>query len=238
MKKVLMAATLSTFAISSAVTGAQATELQKNEEFRGSKLTPAKQASVFTGAAVAGAAVGGPVGFIAGALGGAWLGEQIKQAEEADMLATQLTESRAELSTLAQQLDAAHLSANDANELALDSLQFQLLFTTGDDQLQEGQLHQLGALADFLNRHPQLQVQLEGRADPRGSDGYNNVLSDQRALAVQRALESYGVAASRISRRALGATYSQAAQGDADAYAMERRVDIHFDVPESMASSF
>lgn len=230
MKKVLMAVTLGSLV----ATGAQADE----QEFRGSKLTPAKQATVFTGAAVAGAAVGGPVGFIAGALGGAWLGEQIEQAEEADMLATQLTDSRTELSDLARQLDAVRLSANDANQLALDSLQFQLLFTTGDDQLQDVQLRQVAALADFLNRHPQLQVQLEGRTDPRGSDGYNNVLSDQRALSVQRALENHGIAPSRISRRALGASQSQAPRGDVDAYAMERRVDIHFALPESMAGTF
>lgn len=231
MKKVLMAVTLGSLIAS----GAQADE---QNEFRGSKLTPAKQATVFTGAAVAGAAVGGPVGFIAGALGGAWLGEQIEQAEEADMLASQLTDSRTELGNLARQLDDARLSANDANELAADSLQFQLLFTTGDDQLQEGQLRQVAALADFLNRHPQLQIQLEGRADPRGSDGYNNVLSDQRALSVQRALETHGVDSSRISRRALGASQSSAPRGDVDAYAMERRVDIHFNLSESVASTF
>ncbi|WP_323847365.1 OmpA family protein [Microbulbifer magnicolonia] len=232
MKKVLMAVTLGSLI----TTGAQAVEQQ--QELKGSKLTPAKQATVFTGAAIAGAAVGGPVGFIAGALGGAWLGEQIKQAEEADMLATQLTESRTELSNLAQQLDAARTSANDANQLAVDTLQFQLLFTTGDDQLQEGQLHQLSEMADFLNRHQHLQVHLEGRADPRGSDGYNNVLSDQRALSVQRALEAHGVDAARISRRALGSTYSKAPRGDADAYALERRVDIHFNLPESTAGRF
>ncbi|WP_346838832.1 OmpA family protein [Microbulbifer sp. SAOS-129_SWC] len=232
MKKVLMAVTLGSLI----TTGVQASET--NSEFQGSKLTPAKQATVFTGAAVAGAAVGGPVGFIAGALGGAWLGEQIKHAEEADMLASQLAESRTELGNLAQQLDSTRLSANDANELALDTLQFQLMFTTGDDQLQDGQRAQLAALADFLNRHPRLQVQLEGRADPRGSDGYNNVLSDQRALSVEHALEEYGVDATRISRRALGATYSKATRGDADAYALERRVDIHFSLPESMAGTF
>ncbi|WP_193166347.1 OmpA family protein [Microbulbifer hainanensis] len=232
MKKVLTAVALGSLI----TTGVQATETKP--EFQGSKLTPAKQATVFTGSAIAGAAVGGPVGFIAGALGGAWLGEQIKHAEEADMLASQLAESRTELGNLAQQLDAAHLSANDANQLAVDALQFQLLFTTGDDQLQPGQMQQLSALADFLGRHPHLNVRLEGRADPRGSDGYNNVLSDQRALSVQRALEEYGVDSTRISRRALGASQSKAPRGDADAYALERRVDIHFNLPESMAGTF
>ncbi|MFV8784162.1 OmpA family protein [Microbulbifer sp. SA54] len=232
MKKMLMAVTLSSLTLNAVA----ATDTENKHQ--GSALTPAKQATVFTGAAVAGAAVGGPVGFIAGALGGAWLGEQIKQAEEADMLATQLTESRAELGNLAQQLDAARLSANDAQKVALDSLQFQMLFTTGDDQLQEAQERQVAAMADFLIRHPQLQIQLEGHSDPRGSDGYNNVLSDQRALSVQRALEAYGVAPERISRRALGASQSRAAKGDADAYALERRVDIHFAAPESMAGNF
>lgn len=235
MKKMLLAVTLSSLALNSFA----APEAAKNTEnkHQGSALTPAKQATVFTGAAVAGAAVGGPVGFIAGALGGAWLGEQIKQAEEADMLATQLTESRAELGNLAQQLDMAQLSANDARALALDSLEFQMLFTTGDDQLQEAQERQVAAMADFLARHPQLQVFLEGHSDPRGSDGYNNVLSDQRALSVQRALEAYGVAPERIERRALGASRSKAGKGDLDAYALERRVDIHFGLPESMAGT-
>ncbi|QIL91504.1 OmpA family protein [Microbulbifer harenosus] len=236
MKKMLLAVTLSSLALNSFA----APEAAKNTEtkFQGSALTPAKQATVFTGAAVAGAAVGGPVGFIAGALGGAWLGEQIKQAEEADMLATQLTESRAELGNLAQQLDMAQLSANDARTLALESLEFQMLFTTGDDQLQEAQERQVAAMADFLTRHPQLQVLLEGHSDPRGSDGYNNVLSDQRALSVQRALEAYGVAPERIERRALGASRSKAGKGDLDAYALERRVDIHFGLPESTAGNF
>ncbi|WP_299944341.1 OmpA family protein [uncultured Microbulbifer sp.] len=228
MKNALMVATLSSLIAA----GAQA------QEHRASKLTPAKQATVFTSAAVAGAAMGGPVGFIAGALGGAWLGEQIKQAEETDMLATQLTESHAELNNLAQQLDAARLSANNAGQLALDSLQFQLLFTTGEDEIQEGQRQQLSAMADFLKRHPHLQIHLEGHADPRGSDGYNNVLSDQRALSVEQALVSLGIDPVRISRRAMGATYSQAPRGDVDAYAMERRVEIRFSLPESTAGRF
>ncbi|WP_078083868.1 OmpA family protein [Microbulbifer mangrovi] len=236
MKKMLMAVTLSTLALNNIAIAEAATDTEN--AVQGNTLTPAKQATVFTGAAVAGAAVGGPVGFIAGALGGAWLGEQIKQAEEADMLATQLTESRSELGNLAQQLDAARLSANDARELAMDSLEFQMLFTTGDDQLQDAQERQVAAMADFLNRHPQLQVYLEGHSDPRGSDGYNNVLSDQRALSVQRALEAYGVAPERIERRALGASQSKASKGDVDAYALERRVDIHFGMPESMAGTF
>lgn len=236
MKKMLMAVTLSTLALNNVATAEAATDTEN--AVQGNALTPAKQATVFTGAAVAGAAVGGPVGFIAGALGGAWLGEQIKQAEEADMLATQLTESRSELGNLAQQLDAARLSANDARELAMDSLEFQMLFTTGDDQLHDAQERQVAAMADFLNRHPQLQIYLEGHSDPRGSDGYNNVLSDQRALSVQRALEAYGVAPERIERRALGASQSKATKGDVDAYAFERRVDIHFGMPESMAGTF
>ncbi|GAB2526126.1 OmpA family protein [Microbulbifer agarilyticus] len=236
MKKLLMAVTLSTLTLNAIASAEAATDTEIDSQ--GSVLTPAAQASVFTGAAVAGAAVGGPIGFIAGAIGGAWLGDQIKQAEEADMLATQLTESRTELGNLAQQLDAARLSANDARELALDSLEFQMLFTTGDDELQEAQERQAAAMADFLNRHPQLQVYLEGHSDPRGSDGYNNVLSDQRALSVQRALEAYGVAPERIERRALGASQSKASKGDHDAYALERRVDIHFGMPEAVAGSF
>ena len=65
---------------------------------------------------------------------------------------------------------------------------------------------------------------------------YNNVLSDQRALTVQTALEKSGIDSYRIERRAFGADKSQAINGDYEAYAMERRVDIEIYNPMIVSS--
>lgn len=116
-------------------------------------------------------------------------------------------------------------------------LQFQLMFTAGDDRLRANHYTQLMTLANLLDHHAHLEVRLEGYADPRGSEDYNHVLSDQRALSVQHTLETLGVAPVRIRRLALGFSQSQAPKGDIAAYALERRVDVHLVAPTSMTQN-
>ena len=53
--------------------------------------------------------------------------------------------------------------------------------------------------ADFLNQHQDMQVQVEGFADERGSVEYNLMLGQQRAEAARGALIKAGVAASRVA---------------------------------------
>ncbi|GMG88594.1 OmpA family protein [Biformimicrobium ophioploci] len=225
MKKMLMAVTLTTAVAATGTSHASDSVLS----------TDAKQAAVFSGMTLAGAIAGGPLGMIAGALGGAWMGDKVEQAHEADMLAEQLAANREELGLLAQQLDAAKLAAGAANEAVIDALHVQMLFATGDDELESGQLRQLATLAEFLGRHPELEIRLDGHADPRGTDEYNNVLADQRALSVQRVLTEFGIDASRIQRHSHGADASTSSKGDVDGYAFERRVDIRIAPADSIA---
>jgi Outer membrane protein and related peptidoglycan-associated (lipo)proteins len=108
----------------------------------------------------------------------------------------------------------------------LAPLAFQVLFMTGDDELTQQDLQRMDALAQYLSDNQKLQVRLDGYADPRGTDEYNNVLSNERALNVVNALQERGVAAERIEHFAHGANKSVASQGDIEGYALERRVRI------------
>ena len=197
--------------------------------------TEVKQGTIFTTSTVAGAVLGGPVGFILGALGGAYMGEQMEKADSADKTSWKLAEAEAHIAELHTQLAQANTRASDLADFAMDSLEFQVLFHTGADSLTQRGKEKVAALAAFLRDNPGLSVRLGGHTDPRGTDEYNNVLADHRALAVQNALEVRGVTLDRIERRAFGASQSTSSKGDFEKYAMERRVDIEIFDPVNTA---
>lgn len=57
---------------------------------------------------------------------------------------------------------------------------------------------QVDAAAKWLKRHPNHRIVLEGHADRRGSDLYNEDLSTRRIQAVRNRLIAWGVKADRI----------------------------------------
>ena len=58
--------------------------------------------------------------------------------------------------------------------------------------------------AAILNANPALRLRISGHADERGSDEYNLVLGNNRALSARRYLEGKGVAAARIEVTSFG----------------------------------
>ncbi len=215
MKKIAIATT-----IALATTGV--TEIAAAAEGK----TQRKQEAVVLTSAIVGAAAGGPVGFILGAIGGGFMAEEIEQADLYESSELELAETKMQIAQLQTQLAKADTKVGELSQLALDKLEFQVMFHTGADQLTDRGEARVQALAQFLDAHPGLSIRLTGHADPRGTDEYNNVLSDQRALTVQTALESQGVDNYRIERRSFGSDKSGAISGDYEAYAMDRRVDI------------
>lgn len=192
--------------------------------------TPNQQAAVegstFAGLTIAGTVAAGPIGFIVGALGGAFLADQSRQANNAELALDRASQEREELR---QALDEKAAEVEQLGELAAERMTFQVLFASGADTLNDLDKQRIKALADHLQANPDLVVRLDGHADPRGTDEYNNVLSQERAKAVRQALEELGIAAERISDQGHGNRLSSAAKGDEDAYQQERRVDITID---------
>jgi peptidoglycan-associated lipoprotein len=82
----------------------------------------------------------------------------------------------------------------------------------------------LNTNAECLKRAGNRNVDLVGRADPRGTTEYNMALSDRRSQAVRDYLERLGVAGARLNkipRGALDATGTEEA-----GWAKDRRVDF------------
>lgn len=189
--------------------------------------------TIALGNGIAGGLLAGPIGFAAGLFVGDWLSDRVidgyalpdTQAALADSR-TALAESRSRAAELDRRLLAMTSEVGELQQIAVASLQFQVLFHTGNAELDAASAQRVDQLARFLDAQPQLQVRLSGHADPRGGDRYNDSLSAERVASVAALLEARGISAERISTTAFGASQSLSAEGDVDSYAFDRRVDI------------
>jgi outer membrane protein OmpA-like peptidoglycan-associated protein len=194
--------------------------------------TDVKQATVFTTAGILGAIAGGPIGLFVGAIGGAYLGDQIEKADQLDDAQLARTDAEMTISHLNTELIERSTALEQLQQQTFDQLQLQVLFLTGSDNLTAQGEKQLQILADFLIKHQHLTIHLHGYADPRGTEDYNEVLSHYRAISVKDALEMAGVDYDRISITAHGANRAKTPLDNADTYALERRVDIEIVNPQ------
>jgi len=197
---------------------------------------------VVTGLAV-GALAAGPAGAVVGATAGALLGDRYhRQAQSSLQLRERLDRSDAERARLAQnvaQLDGSLAQARAAGEQLdqtlqrTDELGLDVSFRTDDDSVTVqamGPLLKLGALATSM---PQARLHIAGYADPRGSDAWNRDLSLRRAENVAAVLAAAGLTRERMLIEAHGKSEAGSADGDLDAYALERRVTVRLQLEGS-----
>ena len=81
-------------------------------------------------------------------------------------------------------------------------------------------------LADFMNQYPQTTTVVEGHTDSKGSDAYNQKLSERRASAVRDVLvNQYGVDAARVNAAGYGESRPVADNATDAGRAVNRRVE-------------
>ena len=85
----------------------------------------------------------------------------------------------------------------------------------------------LDAAAEVLARHPGLKVEIAGHADSRGPEEYNQALSERRAEAVRRYLETKGIDSARMTARGYGESQPAASNDTVLGKADNRRVELH-----------
>ena len=225
MKKQLIVAAMAALASTAAWTGE-------------SGASP-KEEKIGLGSGVAiGAIAGGPIGAVIGAALGGWAGDRFHQersqrleAEEryelasaqADTLEGRLRTSDRELTAVRSVLEAAERDFHTALE---EALEVEVYFRTEESGLDDITAQRLSQIAALLEDLEGFAVVVEGHADARGEVEFNDQLSEQRAAAVRDILLEGGVAAKRITMRAAGETQAIADEGDVDALALERRVNL------------
>jgi outer membrane protein OmpA-like peptidoglycan-associated protein len=192
--------------------------------------------------AVIGAVAGGPVGSIFGAAFGGWLGDQFFQrTDERDQYKTELTSTQTELATVGTELRSVEqelmLSAERAQdeqarwiETLARSVNVSVSFRTGDAGVDEQTAQRIEQLAGLIIELGPVVVDVEGHADARGAEEFNEQLSAERAAAVRDILIRGGVDAGSISAVAMGETLAGGEDADIDQHALDRRVEIRLNV--------
>ncbi|MDH3589696.1 MAG: OmpA family protein, partial [Gammaproteobacteria bacterium] len=192
--------------------------------------------------AVIGAVAGGPLGAIIGAAVGGHYADTAQRSAKVPGLQGELGTARNELGDAQNRVARLNRSLFETrNELqklgeemsgllleraAFEGLQMEVLYQTGDSMLTESAATRVNRLAELLQKLPDLTIRLDGYADPRGDETFNDGLSRERAESVRAALISAGVSADRISLHAHGESTSVSADGDLDGYAFERKVRV------------
>lgn len=80
--------------------------------------------------------------------------------------------------------------------------------------------------AEFMRKHPNVNIQIEGHCDARGSIEYNLTLGERRANAVKAYLVSLGIPDSRLSVLSYGEEKPMNAGDSEAAYAANRRANF------------
>jgi outer membrane protein OmpA-like peptidoglycan-associated protein len=133
------------------------------------------------------------IGAIAGAAAGAGIGNYMdKQQQEMErQLAEEQRKHEIELERVRE----------DTLKLNLDS---EVSFGFNSDQINPAFHTTLGKVSEIISQYDQTNVQIIGYTDSRGSERYNQDLSERRALSVADYFSKNGVSSQRISTEGQG----------------------------------
>jgi peptidoglycan-associated lipoprotein len=98
-----------------------------------------------------------------------------------------------------------------------------VFFDTDQYNLDDQDRATLDQQVQWLTRHTNVRVTIEGHADERGTRDYNLALGDRRANAAKNHLVARGILASRISVISYGKERPEALGSDESAWAQNRR---------------
>jgi outer membrane protein OmpA-like peptidoglycan-associated protein len=92
----------------------------------------------------------------------------------------------------------------------------------------------LDKLVNVLKEYPDTNIEIQGHTDSKGTDAYNQTLSEKRAGAVSSYLRGRGIPGQRVTTRGYGET-APVASNDTDAgRAQNRRVNFLITANEKM----
>lgn len=101
-----------------------------------------------------------------------------------------------------------------------------VLFGFDRSDLSTGAKTNLDKLTNVLKKYPDTNIEIIGHTDSKGSDTYNQALSERRASSVGDYLRSNGVSSTRITTRGMGESDPKVANDSEANMAENRRVEF------------
>lgn len=106
------------------------------------------------------------------------------------------------------------------------TMQEDVLFRTDSADLRPGAIETLRPLAQYLRTEGAVRVAIDGHTDARGTDAYNQDLSERRAESVRAAFADMSVTRARFSVRGHGESGPVATNATAAGMRLNRRVEV------------
>lgn len=94
-------------------------------------------------------------------------------------------------------------------------------------------LEVLDDAADILDKNPDIYLRIEGHTDAIGTEEYNQMLSEKRALSAKEYLVIHGIDPSKIKTIGYGKREPYASNFTEEGRAMNRRVELAFRIAEN-----
>jgi len=153
-----------------------------------------------------GTLVGAGIGALVGGLAGHQIGAYMDRQEQ-------------ELRSAMAQSDA--VSIQRTQDVLTATFKSETFFDLNSSTLKPGAYVEMDRVAGVLNKYPQTTIRVEGHTDSKGSEDYNQTLSEKRAVSVKNALVQRGVDPARIQTVGYGESQPISSND-----AMNRRVSI------------
>ncbi|MBW2180218.1 MAG: OmpA family protein [Deltaproteobacteria bacterium] len=106
-----------------------------------------------------------------------------------------------------------------------DAIELRVEFDTNKSFVRPAYHERIKEVADYMNKHSDVDAVIEGHTDSRGSDQYNQSLSQRRADSVRQYLiDKFGISASRLTAKGYGESKPIADNNTAQGRQRNRRV--------------
>jgi outer membrane protein OmpA-like peptidoglycan-associated protein len=100
------------------------------------------------------------------------------------------------------------------------------LFDYDNSELRSNETSKVSEIAAYMQQNPSIVVGIDGYADPRGTDRYNQALSDRRVSTIRDALVRAGVPAGKITTGAFGEMRLKCKESTQECWQSDRRVEV------------
>src|SRR5215212_5003128 len=164
------------------------------------------------GNTAAGAVIGAAVGGVAGTIIGA---KMDKQAEE-----------------MKKVLGDAEVRRE--GEGIVINFKEKVLFAFDQSDLSSNAESSLNKLSNILQKYPETDIVIIGHTDSKGSDSYNQNLSERRANSVSYYLRNHNISAARVTVKGMGETDPVASNDTDEGRSLNRRVEFVITANEKM----
>ncbi len=100
------------------------------------------------------------------------------------------------------------------------------LFDFDKSDVRPNETSKVSEIAAHMQQNPSFTVGIDGHTDPRGTDRYNQALSERRVDAIKSALMQAGVPADKIKTGAFGETKVKCTDQSEACWQRDRRVEV------------